>query len=257
MINIALAGNPNSGKTSLFNELTGARQHVGNWPGVTVEKKDGRLKGHNDVMVTDLPGIYSLSPYTLEEVVSRDYIMNEHPDVIVNIVDATNLERNLYLTTQLLEMNTPMVIALNMMDLVEKRGIKDKFDIASAATSTEEIWNGKGNSIYPPAQAELKKHGIGKTAYTNFSSKRARQVTKQDYNYYDYLLCADSSNIRNTIRITGTDTDNKIKLLLDYTDRKGSSIADPWYSGNFVDTYRDVVEGCEGFLAYLESQHVI
>ena len=127
-----------------------------------------------------------------------------------------------------------------LKDMVEKRGIKDKFDIASAATSTEEIWNGKGNSIYPPAQAELKK-----------------QVTKQDYNYYDYLLCADSSNIRNTIRITGPDTDNKIKLLLDYTDRKGSSIADPWYSGNFVDTYRDVVEGCEGFLAYLESQHVI
>ena len=104
-----------------------------------------------------------------------------------------------------------------LKDMVEKRGIKDKFDIASAATSTEEIWNGKGNSIYPPAQAELKKHGIGKTAYTNFSSKRARQVTKQDYNYYDYLLCADSSNIRNTIRITGTDTDNKIKLLLDYS----------------------------------------
>lgn len=144
-----------------------------------------------------------------------------------------------------------------LKDMVEKRGIKDKFDIASAATSTEEIWNGKGNSIYPPAQTELKKHGIGKTAYTNFSSKRARQVTKQDYNYYDYLLCADSSNIRNTIRITGPDTDNKIKLLLDYTDRKGSSIADPWYSGNFVDTYRDVVEGCEGFLAYLESQHII
>ena len=144
-----------------------------------------------------------------------------------------------------------------LKDMVEKRGIKDKFDIASAATSTEEIWNGKGNSIYPPAQAELKKHGIGKTAYTNFSSKRARQVTKQDYNYYDYLLCADSSNIRNTIRITGPDTDNKIKLLLDYTERKGSSIADPWYSGNFVDTYRDVVEGCEGFLEYLESQHVI
>ena len=100
-----------------------------------------------------------------------------------------------------------------LKDMVEKRGIKDKFDIASAATSTEEIWNGKGNSIYPPAQAELKKHGIGKTAYTNFSSKRARQVTKQDYNYYDYLLCADSSNIRNTIRITGPDTDNKIKLF--------------------------------------------
>lgn len=124
MLNIALAGNPNSGKTSLFNELTGARQHVGNWPGVTVEKKDGTLKQHKDVNIVDLPGIYSLSPYTLEEVVSRDYIMNERPDAIINIIDATNLERNLYLTTQLLETDTPMVIALNMMDLIEKRGIK-------------------------------------------------------------------------------------------------------------------------------------
>lgn len=124
MINIALAGNPNSGKTSLFNELTGARQHVGNWPGVTVEKKDGKLKSDENVTIVDLPGIYSLSPYTLEEVVSRDYIMNERPDGIINIIDATNLERNLYLTTQLLETNTPMVIALNMMDLIEKRGIK-------------------------------------------------------------------------------------------------------------------------------------
>ena len=119
MINIALAGNPNSGKTSLFNELTGSRQHVGNWPGVTVEKKEGRLKGHNDVVIVDLPGIYSLSPYTLEEVVSRDYMMNERPDAIINIVDATNLERNLYLTTQLMETHIPMVITLNMMDLVE------------------------------------------------------------------------------------------------------------------------------------------
>lgn len=123
MINIALAGNPNSGKTSLFNELTGSRQHVGNWPGVTVEKKEGRLKGHNDVVIVDLPGIYSLSPYTLEEVVSRDYMMNERPDAIINIVDATNLERNLYLTMQLMETHIPMVITLNMMDLVEKRGI--------------------------------------------------------------------------------------------------------------------------------------
>ncbi|MDO4281575.1 MAG: ferrous iron transport protein B [Peptococcaceae bacterium] len=124
MISIALAGNPNSGKTSLFNELTGARQHVGNWPGVTVEKKEGPLKGHDDVTIVDLPGIYSMSPYTLEEVVSRDYIMNERPDAIINIIDATNLERNLYLTTQVMETNTPMVIALNMMDLIEKRGIK-------------------------------------------------------------------------------------------------------------------------------------
>ena len=103
----------------------------------------------------------------------------------------------------------------------------DAFEIASAATSTEEIWNGKGNPIYPPAQAELRRHGIGETAYTNFSGKRARQVTKQDYQYYDYLLCADSNNIRNTLRITGPDKEGKVKLLLDFTDRPGRSIADP------------------------------
>ncbi|MBQ9421732.1 MAG: ferrous iron transport protein B [Lachnospiraceae bacterium] len=121
-IKIALAGNPNSGKTTLFNDLTGSRQYVGNWPGVTVEKKEGRLKGHDDVIIQDLPGIYSLSPYTLEEVVSRTYLVNEKPDAIINIVDGTNIERNLYLTTQLMELNIPMVIALNMIDLVRKNG---------------------------------------------------------------------------------------------------------------------------------------
>ena len=123
-IRIALAGNPNCGKTTMFNDLTGSNQYVGNWPGVTVEKKEGKLKGKKDVIITDLPGIYSLSPYTLEEVVSRDYILNEHPDVIVNLVDATNIERNLYLTTQLMETGVPVVIALNMADLLEKREIK-------------------------------------------------------------------------------------------------------------------------------------
>lgn len=123
-IRIALAGNPNCGKTTMFNNLTGANQYVGNWPGVTVEKKEGKLKGKKDVIITDLPGIYSLSPYTLEEVVSRDYILNEQPDVIVNLVDATNIERNLYLTTQLIETGVPVVIALNMADLLEKREIK-------------------------------------------------------------------------------------------------------------------------------------
>lgn len=123
-IRIALAGNPNCGKTTMFNNLTGANQYVGNWPGVTVEKKEGKLKGKKDVIITDLPGIYSLSPYTLEEVVSRDYILNEHPDVIVNLVDTTNIERNLYLTTQLIETGVPVVIALNMADLLEKREIK-------------------------------------------------------------------------------------------------------------------------------------
>jgi len=121
-IKIALAGNPNSGKTTLFNELTGSNQFVGNWPGVTVEKNEGKLKGHKDVIITDLPGIYSLSPYSLEEVVSRNYLIGERPDVILNIVDGTNLERNLYLTTQLLELGIPVVIAINMMDVVKKNG---------------------------------------------------------------------------------------------------------------------------------------
>ena len=121
-ITIALAGNPNCGKTTMFNLLTGSNQYVGNWPGVTVEKKEGKLKGHKDVTIADLPGIYSLSPYTLEEVVTRDYIIKEKPDAILNLVDASNIERNLYLTTQLIEMGIPTVIALNMIDIVNKRG---------------------------------------------------------------------------------------------------------------------------------------
>nr|WP_298060223.1 ferrous iron transport protein B [uncultured Blautia sp.] len=121
-IKIALAGNPNCGKTTLFNDLTGSSQYVGNWPGVTVEKKEGRLKGHKDVIIQDLPGIYSLSPYTLEEVVARNYLVNDRPDVILNIIDGTNIERNLYLTTQLIELGLPVVIAINMMDLVQKNG---------------------------------------------------------------------------------------------------------------------------------------
>lgn len=139
-------------------------------------------------------------------------------------------------------------------DMVEKRGLIDSFEIASAATSREEIWGSEGNPIYPPAKQELHRRGIGNTAYTNFAAKRARQVTKLDYNYYDYLLCADTNNIRNTIRITGEDVDNKISLLLDYAlrdNRHGRSIADPWYSGDFVQTYNDIVEGCEGFLEHV------
>ena len=131
-IRIALAGNPNCGKTTLFNELTGSSQYVGNWPGVTVEKKDGILKGLKDVIIQDLPGIYSLSPYTLEEKVARNYLVNEQPDVILNIIDGTNLERTLYLTTQLVEIGRPMIVAINMMDLVKKNGAIIDFDKLSS-----------------------------------------------------------------------------------------------------------------------------
>ena len=123
-VKIALAGNPNSGKTTLFNALTGSNQFVGNWPGVTVEKKEGKLKGHKDVVIMDLPGIYSLSPYTLEEVVARNYLIGERPDAIINIVDGTNIERNLYLTTQIMELGIPVIMAVNMADLLERNGDK-------------------------------------------------------------------------------------------------------------------------------------
>ena len=136
-------------------------------------------------------------------------------------------------------------------DMLEKRGLQDEFEVESAATSMEEIWNGIGNPVYPPARDELLRHGIGKTAYTDFSGKRARQVTRADYEKFDYILCADRMNVRNTTRITGPDTEDKVQLLLDYADRPGESIADPWYTGNFSATYSDLVQGLEGFLKFL------
>lgn len=156
-LRIALAGNPNSGKTTLFNALTGSNQFVGNWPGVTVEKKEGKLKGHPDVTVTDLPGIYSLSPYTLEEVVARNYLINERPDAILNIVDGTNLERNLYLTTQLKELGIPMVIAVNMVDIIAKRG--DKINVKELSKALDckivEISALKGHGITEAASLAI------------------------------------------------------------------------------------------------------
>lgn len=154
-LKIALAGNPNSGKTTLFNALTGANQYVGNWPGVTVEKKEGRLKSDKSVTLTDLPGIYSLSPYTLEEVVARNYILDEKPDAILNIVDGTNLERNLYLTTQLLELGVPVVVAINMMDLVRKSENEIKLDKLSRALGCKvvEISALKGEGIEAASRA--------------------------------------------------------------------------------------------------------
>ena len=156
-ITIALAGNPNCGKTTLFNALTGSNQYVGNWPGVTVEKKDGRLKGRNDVVIQDLPGIYSLSPYTLEEVVARGYLVKEKPDAILNIVDGTNIERNLYLTTQLMELGIPVVVAVNMIDLVRKNGDTIALDKLSRALGCPavEISALKGEGCINAAQAAI------------------------------------------------------------------------------------------------------
>ena len=157
-IKIALAGNPNCGKTTLFNALTGSNQFVGNWPGVTVEKKEGRLKGHKDVAIMDLPGIYSLSPYTLEEVVARNYLINERPDAIINIVDGTNIERNLYLSTQIMELGIPVIMAVNMMDIVEKKGDKIHIDKLSEKLGCEvvEISALKGNGIKELANKAVK-----------------------------------------------------------------------------------------------------
>ncbi|MEE3451248.1 MAG: ferrous iron transporter B, partial [Acutalibacteraceae bacterium] len=156
-IRIALAGNPNSGKTTLFNALTGSNQFVGNWPGVTVEKKEGKLKKHSNVTITDLPGIYSLSPYTLEEVVARNYLIGERPDVILNIIDGTNLERNLYLTTQLTEIGIPVVLAVNMMDIVEKNGDKINTTMLSKQLGCKavEISALKGQGIMEAAEVAI------------------------------------------------------------------------------------------------------
>ncbi len=164
-IRIALAGNPNCGKTTLFNALTGSNQFVGNWPGVTVEKKEGKLKKHDGVIITDLPGIYSLSPYTLEEVVARNYLIGERPDAILNIIDGTNLERNLYLTTQLTELGIPVVIAINMMDVVKKNG--DKINVAELSRELGckivEISALKGDGVMEAAEAAIKAAQVGKT----------------------------------------------------------------------------------------------
>ena len=164
-VKIALAGNPNSGKTTLFNALTGSNQYVGNWPGVTVEKKEGKLKKHDDVTITDLPGIYSLSPYTLEEVVARNYLIDHRPDAILNIVDGTNLERNLYLTTQLTELGIPVVVAVNMMDLVRKNGDSINFKELSRQLGCKvlEISALKGDGVQAAAEAAIEAAQSGKT----------------------------------------------------------------------------------------------
>ena len=177
-IKIALAGNPNCGKTTLFNALTGANQFVGNWPGVTVEKKEGRLKGEKDVIITDLPGIYSLSPYTMEEVVARNVLIDQRPDALLNIIDATNLERNLYLTTQLAELGIPMVVALNMMDVVRKNG--DRIDAAKLSNHlgvpVVEISALKGDGVMEAAQRAVQLARSGKRPSRSIALRAASSM---------------------------------------------------------------------------------
>lgn len=180
-ITIALAGNPNSGKTTLFNALTGSNQFVGNWPGVTVEKKEGKLKKYDDVKIMDLPGIYSLSPYTLEEVVARNYLIQERPDAILNIVDGTNLERNLYLTTQLVELGIPVVVAINMIDIVHKNG-----DVIN----TEELSRQLGCKVVEISA--LKGTGIQEAADVVISAAKKRENSTDAYFYRLRRACTCS-----------------------------------------------------------------
>ena len=179
-LRIALAGNPNSGKTTLFNSLTGSNQFVGNWPGVTVEKKEGHLKKHDDVIITDLPGIYSLSPYTLEEVVARNYLINEKPDAILNIVDGTNIERNLYLTTQLQELGIPVVIAINMLDILEKENNnidtkKLEKELGAKVVSISAL---KGTNIEKAAELAIKEASNKPELKKIFSDKLENAINK-------------------------------------------------------------------------------
>ena len=240
-IKIALAGNPNSGKTTLFNALTGANQYVGNWPGVTVEKKEGKLKKHSDVTITDLPGIYSLSPYTIEEVVARDYLIDEKPDAIINIVDGTNLERNLYLTTQLVELGIPVIVAINMMDVVKKNG--DKIDTAELSSQIAcpviEISALKGTGIEEAAETAIKaasgeatvpQHsfsGVVEHALAHIEERLLHDMPKEQQRWYAIKLFESDEKVIEKLGIGQSDLDHiaeDIKAAEDELDDDAESI---------------------------------
>ncbi len=237
-IKIALAGNPNCGKTTLFNALTGSNQFVGNWPGVTVEKKEGKLKNHKDVVITDLPGIYSLSPYTLEEVVARNYLINEKPDAIINIVDGTNIERNLYLSTQIMELGIPVIMAVNMMDVLEKTGDTINTDKLSQKLGCEvvEISALKGTGIQKAADkavalASGKKkvtpvHSFDKdveAVITKVEEKLANVVAEEQKRFFAIKLLEKDDKIKTLIDII-PEVDDEIKELEDKFDDDTESI---------------------------------
>ena len=237
-VEIALAGNPNCGKTTLFNALTGSNQFVGNWPGVTVEKKEGKLKGHKDVTIMDLPGIYSLSPYTLEEIVARNYLINERPDAIINIVDGTNIERNLYLSTQIMELGIPVVMAVNMMDLVEKAGDKIHTDKLSKLLGCEvvEISALKGTGIQKAAEKAIslaeRKNEV--TPVHEFDSKVEDAITavgtmlgmdipEAQKRFFAIKLLEKDDKIKEQMKLV-PDVSNEIKALEDAFDDDTESI---------------------------------
>ena len=237
-IKIALAGIPNCGKTTLFNALTGSNQFVGNWPGVTVEKKEGKLKNHKDVVITDLPGIYSLSPYTLEEVVARNYLINEKPDAIINIVDGTNIERNLYLSTQIMELGIPVIMAVNMMDVLEKTGDTINTDKLSQKLGCEvvEISALKGTGIQKAAEkavalASDKKrvapvHSFDKdveAVITKVEEKLANVVTEEQKRFFAIKLLEKDDKIQTLLDIV-PEVDDEIKELEDKFDDDTESI---------------------------------
>ena len=230
---IALAGNPNTGKTTLFNALTGSNQYVGNWPGVTVEKKEGKLKGHKDVIVTDLPGIYSLSPYTLEEVVARNYLLNDKPDAILNIIDGTNLERNLYLSTQLVELGLPMVIAVNMADILAKSGEVLNIEALSAAIGCPVVeisaLKGKGvteaaNKVVSIANAGMKSNLQHKfdskieSALTNIANIALKDIPENLKRWYSVKLFERDEKIIKSLKIDN-DTLTRIENEISNTER--------------------------------------
>ena len=237
-IKIALAGNPNCGKTTLFNALTGANQFVGNWPGVTVEKKEGKLKGHKDVVIMDLPGIYSLSPYTLEEVVARNYLIGEKPDAIINIIDGTNIERNLYLTTQIIELGIPVVMAVNMMDLVVKNGDTINIKALGEALGCEvvEISALKGTGVKKAAEkaiaaAQQKKavdrvHAFAadvENAIATVEDKLGSAVAEEQKRFFAIKLLEKDSKISEQLTTT-PDVSTEIKTLEDKFDDDTESI---------------------------------
>ena len=237
-VKIALAGNPNSGKTTLFNALTGSNQFVGNWPGVTVEKKEGKLKGHKDVVIMDLPGIYSLSPYTLEEVVARNYLINERPDVILNIVDGTNIERNLYLSTQLMELGIPVIMAVNMMDVVEKNGDKIHINKLSEKLGCEvvEISALKGTGISKVAEkavalaqkktANVRVHefdAVVEKAVEDVENRLDSGVPQEQKRFFAIKLLEKDDKIQEQMKVV-PDVSDIIKQLEDSLDDDTESI---------------------------------